>query len=73
MKKSLGVLPGNVFLYTKSMGFMGHFLYNTKIHVNFSRLCQKLVITVSLMPPPQKNAKENCENVKCAFQKITYL
>ena len=30
IEKRLGVLPGNELLYTKSMGFMGHFLYNTK-------------------------------------------
>ena len=40
-KKSLGVLPGNELLYTKSMGFMGHFLYITKESLSLQQKVKK--------------------------------
>ena len=49
------------------------FFRTQKSWVNFSRLCQKLVIIVWLIPPKiNAKEKENCENVNALSRKLHF-
>ena len=55
---SLGVLLGNELLYTKSMGFVGHFLYNTKTLCYFFPIVPKMSDHI-VINAPKINAEES--------------
>ena len=65
------MLPGNELLYTKSMGFMGHFLYNTKKACYFFPIVPK-ISDHSVINAPKINAKENCQNINAFSRKLHF-
>ena len=65
------MLPGNELLYTKSVGFMGHFLDNTKKLCCFFPIVPKISDS-SVINAPKINAEENCKKVNALSRKLHF-